>query len=290
MNVRLLPVVAAALCALVSCSKAAPSGPVEIFPGAEPPDHRNHAFSMTESPDGTIRIYTKEHDDESWLYEMHKEGNAWTDPVRMDLPARMQLKGASFNRADGSLYFATDAEMPPPFSGKDLNIWRVEWNGDSWGEALPIEGDINTGANETIASVARDGTMIFVSNRPEMDGFGYGLGEAHQDESGAWKITKFLKDLNDIRTDDHAVITADGSRIFFYSHRTPKEGGADIWTSTRGADGTWSAPENPGPPLNTEANEFGAGLSSDDQTLFFSRSGVLMKIPMNQVLPGQAEQ
>jgi hypothetical protein len=126
--------------------------------------------------------------------------------------------------------------------------------------------------------------MIYVSNRPEMDGFGYGLGEAHQDQSGAWKVTKFLTDLNDVRTDDHAVITADGKRIFFYSHRTPKEGGADIWTSTRSSDGTWSTPMNPGPPLNSEANEFGPGLSADDQTLFFSRNGVLMEIPMDQVL------
>lgn len=290
MNIRIVSVAVAAVCALGACSKATPSGPAEIFPGAEAPDHRNHAYSMTESLDGTIRIYTKESGDEAWLYEMHKEGNSWTDPVRMDLPARQRMKGASFSRADGSLYFATDAEMPPPFKGKDLNIWRVEWNGDSWGDAEPIAGDINTGANETIASIAEDGTMIYVSNRPEMDGFGYGLGEAHQDESGAWKVTKFLTDLNDVRTDDHAVITADGKRIFFYSHRTPKEGGADIWTSTRGADGTWSTPANPGPPLNSEANEFGPGLSGDGQTLFFSRDGVLMEIPMEQALAGLTEQ
>ena len=284
MKANFLPALTASLFLFSGCSKVAPPGPTEIFPGAEAPDHRNHAYSMTESPDGTIRIYTREHGDEAWLYEMHRQGKSWSEPARMDLPGRMRMKGASFNRADGSLYFATDAVMPPPFKGKDLNIWRVEWNGSAWGEARPIEGDINTGANETIASVAEDGTMIFVSNRPEMDGFGYGLGEAHQDETGAWKITKFLTDLNDIRTDDHAVIMPDGNRIFFYSHRTPKVGGADIWTSTRQADGTWSAPVNPGPPLNSEANEFGAGLSGDARTLFFARDGVLMQIPLEQVL------
>jgi Tol biopolymer transport system component len=239
---------------------------------------------MTESPDGTIRIYTQEKGDEAWLYEMHRTGKTWSEPARMELPARRLLKGASFSREDGALYFATDAEMPPPFRGKDLNIWRVEWDGSAWGEAAPIEGDINTGANETIAAVAADGTMIYVSNRPEMDGYGYGLGEAHRDESGVWKGTKFLTDLNDIRTDDHVAVTADGNRMFFYSHRSPGLGGADIWTSTRLADGSWSPPVNPGAPLNSADNEFGPGLSGDGKTLFFSRNGVLMQISLDEVL------
>jgi hypothetical protein len=286
MNAKFLSAFAVSVFMIGACSKPAPAGPVKLFPDAEKPDHRTPSYSLTESPDGMIRIFTKENGDEAWLYEMHRTGQSWSEPERMELPARMRLKGASFNRQDGSLYFATDAVMPPPFKGKDLNIWRVERLGDSWGEAKPLEGEINTGADETIASVAEDGTMIFVSNRPEMDGFGYGLGEAHQDESGAWKITKFLTDLNDIRTDDHAVITADGNRLFFYSHRTPKAGGADIWTSTRQADGTWSKPANPGAPLNSESNEFGPGLSGDNQTLFFARDGELMEIPMDEVLNG----
>ena len=284
MKITTLPFIAVSFCLLTACAKPEPAGPQPLFPGKEAPDHRHHAYSMTESPDGTIRIYTQEAGDEAWLYEMHRTGNTWTEPARMDLPARRFLKGASFSREDGSLYFATDAEMPEPFTGKDLNIWRVEWNGSAWGEASPIEGDVNTGANETIASVAADGTMIFVSNHPSADGFGYGLGEAHRDESGAWKITRYLTDINDMRTDDHAVITADGSRIFFYSHRTPKIGATDIWTSVRQADGSWATPENPGPPLNSEDSEFGPGLSGDGETLFFSRDGVLMEISMDEVL------
>lgn len=280
---------AAFLLLFSACTKAAPAGPTPIFPEREAPDPLHHAYSMTESPDGTIRIYTQENGDDAWLYEMHRNGDTWSEPARMELPARKLLKGASFSREDGSLYFATDEKMPEPIKGKDLNIWRVEWEGTGWGEAKPIEGDVNTGANETIASVAADGTMIFVSNHPKADGFGYGLGEAHRDESGAWKVTRYLKDLNDMSTDDHAVITADGSRIFFYSRRSPKLGVSDIWTSKRLADGSWSAPENPGPPLNTDGAEFGTGLSGDGKTLFFSRNGVLMEIGVDAALEGSSQ-
>lgn len=277
---------AAVLFLFAACTKAPPSGATAIFPDKEAPDPLHHAYSMTESLDGTIRIYTQEDSDEAWLYEMHREGDTWSEPSRMELPARKLLKGASFSREDGALYFATDARMPEPIMGKDLNIWRVEWDGTGWGEAKPIDGDVNTGANETIASVAADGTMIFVSNHPKADGFGYGLGEAHRDESGAWKITRYLSELNDMSTDDHAVITADGSRIFFYSRRTPKLGMSDIWTSQRLPDDSWSAPENPGLPLNTDGAEFGTGLSGDGSTLFFSRNGVLMEIDVEDALQG----
>ncbi len=289
MKTIFLPPLAAVLILVAACSKPEPAGPRAMFPDAEAPTVQTHAYSMTESPDGTIRIYTQEAGEEAWLYEMHRTGKTWSEPARMTLPGRLRLKGASFNRQDGSLFFATDAELPEPTGGKDLNIWRVEWTGSSWGEAHPIEGDVNTGANETIASVAADGTMIFVSNRPEMDGFGYGLGEAHKDETGAWKITHFLTDLNDMRTDDHAVITADGTRLFFYSHRSPKVGATDIWTSTRLPDGSWSQPQNPGEPLNSADSEFGTGLSGDGKTLFFSRDGVLMQIELKtalKALPG----
>ena len=278
--------VTALLLLLVACTKAAPAVPTAIFPDREAPDHRHHAYSMTESPDGTIRIYTQEEGDDARLYEMHRTGKTWSEPVPMDLPTRHLLKGASFSREDGSLYFATDAAMPLPIKGKDLNIWRVEWDGSAWGEAKPVEGDINTGGNETIASVAADGTMIFASNRREVDEFGYGLCEAHRDASGAWKLSHCIANLNDMRTDDHVVITADGSRLFYYSHRTPTLGGVDIWTSTRLADGTWSDPVNPGPPLNSDKNEFGPGLSGDGKTLFFSRNGVLMEVSLKAVLEG----
>ena len=290
MKSLIFPLIAASTFLFAACSESKPSGPIPVFPDADAPTHLTHAYSMTESSDGNIRIYTQENGDEAWLYEMHRTGKSWSKPARMTLPARKLLKGASFDREDGSLYFATDAKMPPPFGGKDLNIWRTEWDGSAWSEAKPIEGDINTGANETIASVAADGTMIFVSNRPEMDGFGYGLGEAHRDESGAWKITKFLTYLNDMRTDDHAVITEDGKRLFFYSHRSPTVGATDIWTSTRLADGSWSAPENPGPPLNSKGNDFGPGLSGDGSTLFFSRDGRLMEISMDEVLKSIPQQ
>ena len=49
------------------------------------------------------------------------------------------------------------------------------------------------------------------------------------------------------------------------------------------ANGVWGEPVNPGEPLNSTGINFGAGLSGDGKTLFFSRDGVLYEIPVTSL-------
>ena len=92
--------------------------------------------------------------------------------------------------------------------------------------------------------------------------------------------------FNDARADAQLAITPDGDRMFFYSHRSPKLGVVDIWTAERDADGHWQMPVNLGEPVNTPGIDLGPGVSGDGQTLFFSREGRLMMIPMQEALAG----
>jgi len=72
-------------------------------------------------------------------------------------------------------------------------------------------------------------------------------------------------------------ITADESMLFFTSRRSNSTGKKidpqdlryfeDILIS-RKIDGVWTAPENPGKPLNTDGHDAIAGLSADGQTVF----------------------
>ncbi len=40
----------------------------------------------------------------------------------------------------------------------------------------------------------------------------------------------------------HAAISPDGKTLYFVSDRPGGQGGADIWYSVRGTDGSWGAP------------------------------------------------
>ena len=266
---------------LSGCSETADQAPRPVFPGTEPATQFTRAYSMTESPDGQVRVFARENGDETWLYEVRRESSKWGEPQRLDLPYQKLLAGPSFNPLDGALLFATDAEMPQWPGRKDLNIWQVPLTDGEWGEPAPLPGGVNTGANETMAVVSADGLMVYTSN---MSG-SYNLAEARRDEQGAWAKTRDLDEVNDFRANDHLALTSDGKTLFFYSHRAPKSGIVDIWISSRQEDGTWAEPVNPGEPLNSTGIDYGAGLSADGKTLFFSRDGDLFQIPVSAVLP-----
>jgi Tol biopolymer transport system component len=92
--------------------------------------------------------------------------------------------------------------------------------------------------------------------------------------------------VNDSRVDAHLAVTPDGSRLFFYSHRRPTHGSVDIWETESDGAGGWTEPRNLGAPVNTAQIEFGAGLSGDGKTLFFSRDGRLMQVSLSAALAG----
>ncbi|RAN33889.1 TolB-like translocation protein [Hyphomonas pacifica] len=265
---------------VASCSGSQSNEPRLVFPEAEAPTQFTRAYSLTESSDGQVRVYAKENGDETWLYEVRREGVGWSEPKRMELPARKTLTGPSFSAADGALYYSSDEELPEMPGRKDLNLWSVPLEDGAWGIPKPVPGDLNTGANEIMATVSADGLMVFVSNHSRMGGGGYEMAEARQDQNGDWVMERPLNELNDSRANDHVALTADGKMLFFYSHRSPKLGVVDIWGSQKADDGTWNEPMNLGEPLNTAGIDYGAGLSGDGETLFFSRDGALYEMPL----------
>lgn len=70
----------------------------------------------------------------------------------------------------------------------------------------------------------------------------------------------------------HAAISNDGSTLYYTSDQPGGVGQTDLWYSTRMADGSWGAPVNCGPQINTtEAEEF--PVIAPDGTLYFSSMG-----------------
>ena len=70
-----------------------------------------------------------------------------------------------------------------------------------------------------------------------------------------------------------ASITPDGKTIYFASDRTGGFGGLDIWKTQMLANGSWSAPVNLGPEINSKANEDAPFIHPDQKTLFFTSDG-----------------
>ncbi|MEM9153067.1 MAG: hypothetical protein AAGB19_21810, partial [Cyanobacteria bacterium P01_F01_bin.3] len=271
---------------VAACSASEPAEPTRVLPDAPEPTAFTRAYSMTESPDG-LRFYVQEDGDTTLMKVIRPEGKGWSEPeIVSALPARRTLNGPHFSRFDEMFYFSSDAPVPGREGNTDINIWRAPYLGEGqFGEAEPLAMfELNTGANETDTATTKDGTLYFVTNHTHAGGGSYDIMEAKEASDGSWTLKVMPEGVNDMRTDDHLVVDPEGQWMIFYSHRSPKMGYVDLWISERNSSGEWQPAENLGPFLNTEGIEFGAGLSWDGKTFFFSQEGHLYEVPLSAVL------
>ncbi len=71
----------------------------------------------------------------------------------------------------------------------------------------------------------------------------------------------------------HPSLTSDGKTLYFSSNMPGGFGGADIYKSTKDANGTWSNPQNLGNLINTEGDELFPFILDKKQVLVFSSNG-----------------
>lgn len=283
---------ALAFVAVAGCGAPAPADPEILFPDMADPTPFTRAYSLAESPDGQLRIFAQEDRDETDLFMMRKGADgSWSAPEEIVLPHSRRLTAPVFAAAGDFLYYGSDEPIAELSGRSELNIWRVALTPDGFGEPEHLPGEINTGAIEKPAAMGPDGTLYLITDHPRSGTGGLDVMMARFDEAaGSWQVMQMPDGFNDPRADDHFALTPDGKRAFFYTHRGPKMGVVDIFTATLGADGQWSIPVNLGPPVNTDAIDFGAGVSADGKTLFFSRDGRLMAIPIDVALSGEGWQ
>ncbi|MHC4501314.1 MAG: LamG-like jellyroll fold domain-containing protein [Planctomycetota bacterium] len=82
--------------------------------------------------------------------------------------------------------------------------------------------------------------------------------------------------VNSSSWDNDPIISLDGLSLFFHSQRGGGYGGEDIWVTTRASKtDPWDRPVNLGPTVNRSSHDYGASISADGLSLFFTsdRSG-----------------
>ena len=145
----------------------------------------------------------------------------------------------------------------------------------------PLDGDVNTEYHESSATFTKDGnTMYFTRNS-----FTDGKKGRDKNKTIRLKIYKAIKsgenfwtnveelpfNSNDFST-AHPALSKDEKRLYFASDRPGTFGMSDIWYVDINEDGTYGAPINLGPNINTEARE-GFPFVSEMNNLYFSSDG-----------------
>ena len=158
---------------------------------------------------------------------------------------------------------------------KFADIFVTMSNGEGrWSKPKPLEGSINTDAEEGTPSFNGDYTrMYFTRCKMSKKGKqGCQILVAPQTGRG-WDNAEVVPLAADTMVVAHPAITNDDLTLYFTANLPGGYGGLDIWKVTRSSrDGAWSEPINLGSTINTEGDECFPYVHQDG-TLYFSSNG-----------------
>lgn len=253
--------------------------PVPFAPGVVSNDS---SYGATFTPDGRAVYFTRLRPDPAapgrtvaTIMESRLVAGRWETP-RVAPFAGTTREIDPFVTPDGRhLLFNSSrpGSVPPPevvgpMSG--LDVWLVERvPGGGWGPPRPLPPPVNTPAPEFYATATRDGTLYFVSVRPDGVG-GLDLYRARRSGAGYAAPENLGAPVNTVGAESNVYVDPDERYVIFYADRPGGYGQPDLYVSYRRGRG-WGEPRNLGPAVNTPDLEFCPAVSPDGRTFYFSR-------------------
>src|SRR5581483_8955447 len=159
------------------------------------------------------------------------------------------------------------------------NIWYSTQDADgNWTPLKNIGPLLNNGYGTFVQSVTPDGNTLLIGGTYTPKGEAgpphFGLWLTHRIADGwSYPDEVIVRNYYTRAAFVNFCLSNDGRTIILSLDREDSFGAKDMYVSFRQPDGTWSAPKNLGPDLNTAADEDTPFLASDGKTLYFASNG-----------------
>lgn len=187
---------------------------------------------------------------------------------------------------NGELVIASAREEGPRYSWNNqpyLDLYfgrRYEQTQNSFSDALPLKGKVNTRFHESNAAFSSDGTTLYFTRN------NYLRGRLRKDDEKfsnlkiyrarfdgtEWTDVITLPINNDDFNTAHPALTPDEKYLVFSSDRPGSIGSSDIYLAPIGSDGTIGQPQLLGKGINTEGRE-SFPFVDENYNLFFASDG-----------------
>ncbi len=229
------------------------------------------SFALTFTPDGETLYFTRGQADGGGLFESKLRNGTWSNPEQVTFSSGGDNDNDLFVSPSGSkCFFMSNRPISGTAGQKEQDIWSVQKEGADWGVPQHLGSGVNSEARDGFPSVTKDGTLYFFSEREH----GYGSSDIYRAKFVGGKYTEpenIGPVINTKDWDGLPYIAPDESFLILFSTRPGGYGDGDLYVSYN-RDGVWTAPENLGPSVNTEASEVTPHVSPDGKYLFFARS------------------
>jgi outer membrane protein OmpA-like peptidoglycan-associated protein len=167
------------------------------------------------------------------------------------------------------------------------DILEVTWDGMNWTNRKFLQ-ELNSETHDSALSASADGTELYIFGNYKNSLGGGDIFKSKLTKTG-WSLPENLgRPINSVDFDSDAFPTPDGKALLFVSDRAggyyaqkkkgqfwagDTWGNTDIYISFKKEDGTFAAPINLGPMINTPGAERTPFLHPDGKTLYFSSNG-----------------
>ena len=165
------------------------------------------------------------------------------------------------------LYFMSTRNAAQDGAG-DADLWRVERQGERWGEPRRLDGPVNSPLPEFFPSLTADGTLYFT--RADSTGRVNAIWRARPDGAGGFLAPQLLPpEVNAGSNRFNAWVAPDESHLILSVIGLEQNHGlADYWRVDRRPDDTWQAARNLGARINAGLGRAWSALVTPDGTAF----------------------
>ncbi len=151
-------------------------------------------------------------------------------------------------------------------------IYFTRFSEGAWEVPVNITMDIQSDGSYRVASLNRDGTILFLTV-PGKDNYNIYVSHWRAGDQRWGKAVPLKGRVNTLKNEIFASLSPDGQELYFVSDRSTGEGGYDIFTAHKNQEGAWDDIKPLGPPVNTPLNERSPILTHDGNKLYFSSDG-----------------
>jgi|GEM_PF-2897022 len=194
---------------------------------------------------------------------------------------------------NGELFFTSDSRerigvyfSSTDSAGRLSNIFRAKQLSDvAFGKPGLLDNRLNRFYNSGPASLSGNGTTVFFSSNEPAPFLVYTAESKSRlqlytsELSGSKWSKRTLFPFADPANYTHPCLSGTGDTLWFSSDRAGGFGGYDLYFSVL-QQGKWSAPVNPGPAINSAANDVFPALSGDRLVYSSDREGGFGKLDL----------